>query len=334
MADSGRRTRLSGLGRIGGLPSGRGRVVGPSVRGRPSIPTRSWRRASGPRSSWPPPPSTSICAPRGGTRCSTRPSPIPTYAMGALLGRLPGGRRCPNVPGAASTWPPSTRPTPTGPSMLWVNSPSNPTGVLTDLDEVAAVGDGSTASPSSPTSATPSSPGTGRRPPCWPPGVDGVVAVHSLSKRSNLAGVRAGFFAGDPELVGFLADVRRHAGLMVPGPVQAGGGGRLRRRRPCRSASGPGTRSAWTFLRRDARPQPGCRRPCPPAASTSGCRYPVTVPGGRDGSWPRRLALDGGLLVSPGDLYGPDGAGLRPGGRGPTDGAPGAGGRAPVPATG
>ncbi len=53
-------------------------------------------------------------------------------------------------------------------------------------------------------------------------GLDGVVAVHSLSKRSNLAGVRAGFFAGDPELVGYLLDVRRHAGLMVPGPVQAG----------------------------------------------------------------------------------------------------------------
>ncbi len=53
-------------------------------------------------------------------------------------------------------------------------------------------------------------------------GTDGVVAVHSLSKRSNLAGVRVGFYAGDPELVGYLTDLRRHAGLMVPGPVQAG----------------------------------------------------------------------------------------------------------------
>ena len=47
-----------------------------------------------------------------------------------------------------------------------------------------------------------------------------MLAVHSLSKRSNLAGCRAGFFAGDPELVGYLSEVRRHAGLMVPGPVQ------------------------------------------------------------------------------------------------------------------
>jgi len=52
-------------------------------------------------------------------------------------------------------------------------------------------------------------------------GPDGVLAVHSLSKRSNLAGVRAGFIAGDHELVGYLGALRRHAGLMVPGPVQA-----------------------------------------------------------------------------------------------------------------
>jgi succinyldiaminopimelate transaminase len=50
---------------------------------------------------------------------------------------------------------------------------------------------------------------------------DGVLAVHSLSKRSNLAGYRAGFIAGDPELVGELLAVRKHAGLMVPTPVQA-----------------------------------------------------------------------------------------------------------------
>jgi aspartate/methionine/tyrosine aminotransferase len=49
----------------------------------------------------------------------------------------------------------------------------------------------------------------------------GVLAVHSLSKRSNLAGYRAGFVAGDPALVGELLAVRRHAGAMVPAPVQA-----------------------------------------------------------------------------------------------------------------
>jgi succinyldiaminopimelate transaminase len=50
---------------------------------------------------------------------------------------------------------------------------------------------------------------------------DGVLAVHSLSKRSNLAGYRAGFVAGDPRLVTALLEVRKHAGLMVPLPVQA-----------------------------------------------------------------------------------------------------------------
>ncbi len=50
---------------------------------------------------------------------------------------------------------------------------------------------------------------------------DGVLAMHSLSKRSNLAGYRAGFVAGDPALVAELLAVRRHAGLMVPAPVQA-----------------------------------------------------------------------------------------------------------------
>jgi succinyldiaminopimelate transaminase len=49
----------------------------------------------------------------------------------------------------------------------------------------------------------------------------GVLAVHSLSKRSNLAGYRFGFVAGDPAIVQSLLEVRKHAGLMVPAPVQA-----------------------------------------------------------------------------------------------------------------
>jgi succinyldiaminopimelate transaminase len=52
-------------------------------------------------------------------------------------------------------------------------------------------------------------------------GLDGVLAVHSLSKRSNLAGMRVGFFAGDQALVDYLVETRKHAGLMVPTPAQA-----------------------------------------------------------------------------------------------------------------
>ncbi|MFG1928208.1 succinyldiaminopimelate transaminase [Cryptosporangium sp. NPDC048952] len=51
--------------------------------------------------------------------------------------------------------------------------------------------------------------------------VTGLLAVHSLSKRSNLAGYRAGFVAGDPAIVGELLAVRKHAGMIVPEPVQA-----------------------------------------------------------------------------------------------------------------
>jgi succinyldiaminopimelate transaminase len=50
---------------------------------------------------------------------------------------------------------------------------------------------------------------------------DGVLAVHSLSKRSNLAGYRAGFVTGDPRIIAELLEVRKHAGMIMPAPVQA-----------------------------------------------------------------------------------------------------------------
>ena len=106
--------------------------------------------------------------------------------------------------------------------VLWSNSPSNPTGGLGDLGAEAAWGRAHGVPVFSDECYTEFT---------WdgPPrsilehGADGVVAVHSLSKRSNLAGVRVGFYAGDAELVEFLRAVRQHAGLMVPGPVQAAG---------------------------------------------------------------------------------------------------------------
>jgi succinyldiaminopimelate transaminase len=49
----------------------------------------------------------------------------------------------------------------------------------------------------------------------------GLLAVHSLSKRSTMAGYRAGFVAGDPDLIAELLEIRKHAGMMMPGPVQA-----------------------------------------------------------------------------------------------------------------
>jgi aspartate/methionine/tyrosine aminotransferase len=49
----------------------------------------------------------------------------------------------------------------------------------------------------------------------------GLLAVHSLSKRSNLAGYRAAFVIGDSKLIDQIRQIRKHAGLMVPAPVQA-----------------------------------------------------------------------------------------------------------------
>jgi len=103
---------------------------------------------------------------------------------------------------------------------LWVNTPGNPAGALDDLAAAAAWGrdhDVLVLSDECYIEFT------------WegPPrsilehGTVGVLAVHSLSKRSNLAGARAGFYAGDADVVHYLREVRKHAGLLIPGPVQA-----------------------------------------------------------------------------------------------------------------
>jgi len=104
--------------------------------------------------------------------------------------------------------------------MLWVNSPSNPTGALDDLLAAAAWGrQHGVPVFSDECYAEFTWHGPART--ILEAGLDGVVAVHSLSKRSNLAGLRAGFYAGDEELVHYLQEVRKHVGMLVPGPVQA-----------------------------------------------------------------------------------------------------------------
>jgi succinyldiaminopimelate transaminase len=110
--------------------------------------------------------------------------------------------------------------------LVWVNSPSNPTGRVLPEAHLRKVLDwarsrgavvasdecylplGWEATPVSALSVCDGDP-------------TGVLAVHSLSKRSNLAGYRAGFVAGDPALVARLLEVRKHAGMIVPEPVQA-----------------------------------------------------------------------------------------------------------------
>lgn len=184
--------------------------------------------------------------------------------------------------------------------MLWVNSPSNPTGALSDLDAAAAWGR-ARGVPVFSDECYVEFTWEGRPRTILEQGTDGVVAVHSLSKRSNLAGLRVGFYAGDAELVTYLKEVRKHVGMLVPGPAQAAGVVALAddehvqvqrdryRRRLERMA---GVLSAW-----------------------SGIDVPLPAGGfylwfdAADGwAFAERLATEGGALVSPGDFYGAGGA--------------------------
>lgn len=142
----------------------------------------------------------------------------PTYAMGATL----GGLRAAPVPLVNGKMDLSSiEPSDISRALvLWSNSPSNPTGDLDDLEAVASWGRQHgvlVASDECYAEFTWSS----RPRSIIEHGVEGVLAVHSISKRSNLAGIRAGFYTGDPEIVSFLKLVRQHAGFMVPGPVQS-----------------------------------------------------------------------------------------------------------------
>ena len=104
--------------------------------------------------------------------------------------------------------------------LLWVNSPSNPTGVLENTQSLVDWGRNHDVPIFSDECYVEF---TWKNPPSTilDQGVEGVIAVHSLSKRSNLAGLRSGFYAGDPDIVHWLSEVRKHAGKMIPGPVQA-----------------------------------------------------------------------------------------------------------------
>jgi succinyldiaminopimelate transaminase len=117
---------------------------------------------------------------------------------------------------------------PQSPTLVYLNSPSNPTGKVLGVDHLRKVvgwarergalvasdecylGLGWDAQPYSVL-----------HPDVCDGDHTGLLAVHSLSKTSSLAGYRAGFVAGDPEVVAELLAVRKHAGMMVPTPVQA-----------------------------------------------------------------------------------------------------------------
>ena len=141
----------------------------------------------------------------------------PTYAVGALL----AGAEFVAADSTVAVGPREV-------GLVWLNSPSNPTGRVLGVDHLRKVvvwarergavvasdecylefgWDAEAVSVLDPRVNEGS--------------LDSIISVHSLSKRSNLAGYRAGYLAGDPDLVSGLREVRKHAGLMVGTPVQA-----------------------------------------------------------------------------------------------------------------
>lgn len=137
----------------------------------------------------------------------------PTYLVGAILAKADAH----TVGISAQEWPVA--------DLAWVNSPSNPTGRVHSGDEYRAAidwarrTDGIVVSDEcylefgrtiTPTSILAYTEGDNRN----------ILAVHSLSKRSNLAGYRGAFVIGDSKLIAQILEVRKHAGMMVPLPIQ------------------------------------------------------------------------------------------------------------------
>ncbi len=220
----------------------------------------------------------------------------PTYEMGALL----AGCRPVAVP-VDDSWRlrlDAIDPADAARALcLWVNTPGNPAGGLDDLGAAAAWGrshDVTVLSDECYASFT----WNGAPRSILQYGNDGVLAVHSLSKRSNLAGVRAGFYAGDADLVKYLSEIRKHAGFMVPGPVQLAASvayddethvDEQRGRYLERLTSFAGVMHAVGL----------------PAALPDGAFYLwIRVPGGDAWACTEWLAEHGGLVVSPGEFYG------------------------------
>jgi succinyldiaminopimelate transaminase len=146
----------------------------------------------------------------------------PTYGIGArLAGAQPVATDEPDRIGAGTARAEQVR-------LAWLNSPSNPTGRVLTPDRMRGLVGWARAAGAVLASdecyldlghdATPVSV---LHPDVCGRSHAGLLAVYSLSKRSNLAGYRAGFVTGDPDLVADLLEVRKHAGMMVPAPIQA-----------------------------------------------------------------------------------------------------------------
>lgn len=223
----------------------------------------------------------------------------PTYEMGAILARC----RAVPVP-VDDQWRmdlSAISPDDAARALcLWVNTPGNPTGNIDDLEAAARWGrDHGVLVCSDECYIEYTWDGPPRS--ILQHGREGLLAVHSLSKRSNMAGVRCGFYAGDPGLVHYLGELRKHAGFMLPGPVQA-------------AATAAYDDDAHVAVQRQRYRQRlelmqrvaalfGSDAPLP----AGGFYLWAPAPGGDAWAFTRRLAEEAGVLVSPGEFYGPQG---------------------------
>lgn len=183
--------------------------------------------------------------------------------------------------------------------VLWVNSPSNPTGALDDLGAAATWGrEHGVPVFSDECYAEFTWHGSPRS--ILQHGTEGVVAVHSLSKRSNLAGLRVGAYAGDPELVSYLSEIRKHVGLMVPGPAQAAGIAAL-------DDDGHVAEQREIYWRRLTAMADTLQRWSGVSVDLPAGGFYLWFRVGDAWEFAERLAREGGALVSPGDLYGVQG---------------------------
>ena len=140
----------------------------------------------------------------------------PTYDIGVLL----AGAQAVRADAVTALGP-------ARPRLMWINSPANPTGQILPAEHLAKVvawarerGTILVSDECYLDLGWDAQPVSVLHPSVCGGSHDGLLAVHSLSKRSNLAGYRAGFVAGDPRLTADLLEVRKHAGLLVPWPVQ------------------------------------------------------------------------------------------------------------------
>ncbi|MEU5180462.1 bifunctional succinyldiaminopimelate transaminase/glutamate-prephenate aminotransferase [Streptomyces longwoodensis] len=141
----------------------------------------------------------------------------PTYEVGARLARA-----------GYVAYDEPTELDPAGLKLLWLNSPSNPTGRVLGKEELTRTvawarehGVLVVADECYIELGWETDPVSVLHPDVNGGSLDGLVAVHSLSKRSNLAGYRAAFLVGDPAVLGPLLEIRKHGGMMTSAPTQA-----------------------------------------------------------------------------------------------------------------